>query len=144
MNDVAIVDLKESTGEDLANVRKAEAFLLALPHDVECPMRTSHFLFAGMYVRTLFVPAGIVFTGARVNPETVMVVSGDVKLSVGDGSVRTLIGYNVLRCASKRKQLFEALTDASITIMYPSKARTLAEAEREFTDEWAELIHHEE
>lgn len=144
MHDLIPVDLKASTPEDLDAVRAAEDIIRNSPNQAADALRTEHFLYAGMYVRTLFVPAGIVFTGALVNPDTVMVVSGDVTVTRGDGTVKTLMGYNVLRCAGKRKQLFRTHTDVSITILYPTKATSLSEAEKEFTDEWASLIHHED
>lgn len=144
MRDVVPVDIKASIPQDLGFVRAAEAAMRNAPNQAVDALRTEQFLYAGLYVRTLSVPAGVVFTGAMVNPDTVMIVSGDLSLTCGDGTVKTLMGYNVLRCAGKRKQLFRTHTDVNITIVYPTKATTTSEGEKEFTDEWTSLIHHED
>lgn len=143
MNELVVVDIKAASPGELDAVESAEARLLGLK-PADDLMRTEHFLHAGMYVRTLYAPKDVIFAGALVGPDTVMIVSGDLTVTRGDGTVKTLTGYNVLRCAGKRKSLFRTYSDVKMTVIFPTKAETLTDAEREFTDEWDKLKHHEE
>lgn len=142
MSGLVEVDIKPSLPSDISLVREVEGKIRELGNDAADALRTTHFLHGGMYVRTLFVPAGIVFTGCLVKPDTTMIISGTVTVLRGNECVETLTGYNVLRCAGMRKQLFRTHTDANITVVFPTSAKTLAEAEQEFTSEVDALLSH--
>lgn len=121
-----------ATGSDaLGRLIELEECVLQAP---QVPICTDHLLHAGQYVRTLFMPAGMVITGALVKIPTVLIVQGDVQVTVGDES-RRLSGYAVLAAAAHRKQAFIALADTYVTMSFPTQARTIEEAEREFTDD---------
>jgi len=99
-------------------------------------IRTFHAFHAGLYARTVFVPAGVCITGALVKIPTLVTVSGHCLLYVGEGEPpREITGYNVLNAESGRKQVFVALDDLAITMCFATAARTVEEAEAEFTDE---------
>ncbi len=117
--------------EALARMTEFERRVLEAP---QVPVRTDHVLHAGLYVRTLFMPKGTVITGALVKVATVLVVQGDVIVAVGDGTSR-LAGHAVLAAAAHRKQAFVALEDSYVTMSFPTRVRTIEEAEAEFTDE---------
>lgn len=106
---------------------------------VEIP--TDHVLHAGMYARTILIPAGVLLTGAHVIRPTTLVISGDVTVFVGDGTLH-LAGYQVIAAAAGRKQVFLAHADTYVTMLFPTAARTVEEAEREFTDEAERLLSH--
>jgi hypothetical protein len=119
-------------------VRSLETELLALP---QLPMETHHVLHAGLYARTWHIPAGSIVTGVLVKIATVLIVQGDAVLYVGTGDDmeaighRHLTGYSVLAGAAGRKQALVARSDVHATMIFPSRARTVEEAEAEFTDE---------
>ena len=136
MRDVAIPVMVPAMNEAaLALVRRVEDGLLGMPQP---KIETHHVIHAGMYFRTVMIPAGLAITGALVKIPTVLTVSGDTVVWLGGERTR-ITGYAVLPAAAGRKQLFIALTDTYITMSFPTKAETVEEAEREFTEEFDRL-----
>lgn len=129
-------DLTPATPGHLDQVRAFEAQLAALP---QVAIDTHHVIHAGMYARTIRIPAGVALTGAEIKRDTVLVVSGHVRVS-GDGGPRELQGYHVLTAAAGRKQAFLALADTDLTMIFPTQSRTTEDCEREFTDEADSLM----
>ena len=86
-------------------------------------------------VQTCFLPAGIVMTGALIKIATTLVIHGDCFVWFGGGKSQRITGYAVLPAQAGRKQAFRAVSDTHITMMFPTQAKTVPEAEREFTDE---------
>jgi len=107
----------------------------------QVPMRTQHQIHGGIYSRTVFIPAGHRITGALVKVPTTLVLQGRVVVFVGDQVVR-FDGYHVLAASAGRKQIFVAETDTYLTMEFATNARTVEEAEREFTDEYDLLASH--
>ena len=130
-----IKSLPAMTDEAVDQSRRAEARMLGMPQ-VNLPV--SHALHAGMYHRTITIPAGVAITGALIKVPTLLVVDGDCEVFTGN-EVATLEGHNVLQCQPHRKQVFMALTDTHLTMIFPTQAATVEEAENEFTDEAARL-----
>lgn len=124
------------TAASIQRVRDLEAHTAAMPQ-VEIP--TDHVLHAGMYARTIRIPAGVLLTGAHVTRPTTLVISGDVTVFVGGEWVR-LAGYQVVPAAAGRKQVFFAHEDTMVTMLFPTAAATVEEAENEFTDEADRLL----
>jgi hypothetical protein len=112
-------------------VRQLEAAQWNAPH---APLKTHHVLHGGVYARTIWLPAGAVITGALIKVPTTLTISGDVTVFIGDETIK-LAGYNVIPASARRKQAFVAHTDAHMTMSFATSARTVQEAEREFTDE---------
>lgn len=115
----------------IAKVRSLEAKLRALP---QVPVATDHVLHAGMYARTIRIPAGVVLTGALIQIATLLIANGDCQVFVGD-DVRELHGYNVLPASAHRRQAFIAITDTDLTMIFTTRSQTVSDAEEEFTDE---------
>jgi len=136
MPDLVPLHTPPMTPAAIARVRDLENMQLALNPKGNLPIQ--HDLHAGMYARTVCVPAGVVITGALVKIQTILVVSGDCYVTVGD-DVRHLRGYTVLQASAGRKQAFRAVTDTYITMIFPTFATTVEAAERAFTDEFARL-----
>jgi hypothetical protein len=128
---VASTQIAAMSGESIDQVRRLESALLSGPL-VEIP--TSHALHAGMYARTVHIPAGVVLTGALIKLATVLIVSGDVSVFIGGETLR-LSGYHVIPASAGRKQAFIAHADTHLTMLFPSQATTVEQAESEFTDE---------
>lgn len=123
------------TSEAVDKARQAEQLLLSLPQ-VDIP--TDHVFHAGMYSRTICIPAGVGLTGALIKRPTTLVFSGKARVFLGDGWVE-LDGHYVIPASAGRKQVFIAIEDTWLTMSFPTDAKTVEEAEAEFTDE-AELL----
>ena len=119
-------------------VRQFDAILKTMPQvDIE----TSHVIHAGMYSRTIMIPAGTILTGVLIKIATIVIISGDVTAYI-DGKPVEFHGYNILAASAKRKQAFLAHTDTHVTMIFPSSAVSIDEAEEQFTDEFDLLMSH--
>ena len=76
--------------------------------------------------------------GATIKPPTTIIIIGDVFVWINDGWTR--ITNDVLTASGQRKQRFFANEDTEIHMLFPTAALTVEEAEREFTDEFANLL----
>lgn len=112
-------------------VRLAEGRASELP---QVPITTEHMIHGGLYLRTVRLPAGVRITGALVKRATALIVHGDAVAYLGEETIR-LCGYNVLPASAGRKQVFVALSETVLTMILPTDAKTVDEAERQFTDE---------
>lgn len=117
--------------ESIERVRALESAALDLPQ-IDIP--THHVFHAGMYARTIMVPAGAMITGVLVQIPTVLVVCGRCTIFVGEKTV-DVDGYHVFAAAAGRKQAFVAHTDTHITMSFATDAQTVGEAEEQFTAE---------
>jgi hypothetical protein len=118
--------------ESIAKVQAVENYSAKeLP---QIDIDTLHVIHGGMYSRTVLIPAGVLITGALIKIATLLIIQGDVLVYIGDKTIE-LSGYNVLPASSHRKQAFLAKTDTHLTMIFPSDASTIEEAETQFTDE---------
>jgi hypothetical protein len=128
--------LPSTTPELLAQIGEFENAVLG-NGAVEVP--TQHVIHAGMYARTIVMPAGVVLTGALMKRATLVIVTGKAAVLAGDVWVE-LDGYNVMPASAGRKQVFVSRSQAVITMVFPTAAKTVEEAEAEFTDDCARLL----
>jgi GNAT superfamily N-acetyltransferase len=142
MNSVATTHntIPAMTDEAVGKVRALESVVAALP---QIKMDTNHVLHAGMYARTVMIPAGAIITGALISVRTTLIVSGHCHVYL-DGKDHEMIGYNVLAAEAHRKQAFVAVTDTHLTMLFKTNAMCVADAEEEFTDEAHLLISRAE
>ena len=115
----------------------AEQVDLALGTKVE--IATEHLFHAGMYARTIRLQAGVVLTGALMKIETILIFNGMADVWTGHGWER-IGGYQVLAGSAMRKQVFVTRSAVEMTMVFPTAATTVDEAEREFTDEFERLM----
>lgn len=120
-------------------VRKMEAEAMKLPSKNMVNIATYHVLHAGMYARTVMIPAGCTITGTLIKIATMLIVSGHSRVFL-DNETAEISGYHVLAASANRKQAFYAITDTWLTMIFASKAKTAHEAEDEFTDEGGLLM----
>lgn len=123
--------LNKMTREEIARVAQLEAESLKCP---QVPIPTEQILNEGMYARTVRIPAGVMITGAHIRVGTMIVVEGEVVVYLGERTVE-LSGYNVMAADAGRKQAFVAKSDVNLTMIFPTLAKSVEEAEAEFTDE---------
>lgn len=121
----------------IAQVRALQDISAQLP---QLAVRTEHVLHAGMYARTIFVPKGALVCCCLIKVPTVVIIHGDCVVYTGVDSRMDLAGYHVLAGPAGRKQAFLAHTDIEITMIFPTTATTVEEAERQSTDEHDELL----
>jgi hypothetical protein len=129
-------ELSSMSNEKIDRVRALEKEAMLYPQAV---LQTSHEFHAGVYARTVFLPAGMMITGALIKIPTLVTTSGDL-LCYTDNGVVELEGYRVLKAAAHRKQIFVAKKDSFITMIFATTATTIEDAEREFTDEYDLLL----
>lgn len=122
---------------DIARVRGLEAVILQ--HE-QAPIVTHHLIHAGMYHRTVKLPVHWVGTGAEIKRATVLTLSGDVTVALGDGEGKRFTGYHVIPASAGRKQAFVVHAETHLTMSFPTQAQTVEEAEAEFTDETDMLV----
>lgn len=106
---------------------------------------TQHLLHGGMYARTITMPPHLALVGAHIKRPTVVITVGSGKVLVGKDWA-DIAGYQVLPASAGRKQIFVSLEGPLIiTMLFPTEAQTVEEAEAEFTDEYDLLLsRHQE
>lgn len=129
MNAVSIPAMSPAA---MAKVRALETHLLATEPQVD--LEYKHVLHAGIYDRTVLVPAGLIITGAPVKIPTLLTIVGDVIIGL-DGDETRVTGFAKIRAAAHRMGVFTAIADTFISMSFATQAKTVAEAEAEFTDE---------
>jgi hypothetical protein len=123
--------LVEPDPQTLVALRNLDSAMLAQP---QAEIRIDHLIHGGMYARTAHVVAGTMVSGVVLSRATVLILAGDVTVFTGTQSVR-LTGFHVLPGSAGRKQLFLTHADTHMTMVLPSTAQSVDEAEHDFTDE---------
>jgi len=133
MSDVVLAQDKLPAAPEhiVDRMRVLERELRSVP---QLPIETHHVLHGGMYARTITIPAGCVLTGALIRVPTLLIIDGCVTVGVGEEAV-TMRGHRVLVGSAGRKQAFLAHKDTRLTMVFATSAKTVEEAEDEFTEE---------
>lgn len=124
--------IRAMTPGAIAAVAEMERRTLELP---QIPIRTVHFLHAGMYTRMITIPAGVVLTGALIKIATMLTISGDVEVLRGEGDVVRITGTGIMPASAGRKQAFIANKETVVIMAFATTAKTVEEAETQFTDD---------
>jgi hypothetical protein len=142
MNPVVSIapSLPAMSAADVGKVSRLESRM----RDMEqVPIHTTHHFHGGLYARTIRIPQGVAITGALIRIPTLLIVSGHVTVFAG-GEPMELQGYHILPGSAGRKQVFVAHADTDLTMVFPSRAQTVEEAEAEFTGEVDFLMSREQ
>jgi len=91
---------------------------------------TEHLIHGGMYVRTIRREPGVLATGSLMLKPSVLIINGDCTLIIGDRRF-DLTGYNVLPGCKGRKQLSRTNGPVEMTMIFPTYAKTVEDAENE-------------
>ncbi|WP_028618714.1 hypothetical protein [Pseudomonas canadensis] len=142
MNDItsATPSLPTMTSRDVEKVQGLEAHLLGIE---QVAIQTRHHFHAGLYARTIRIPAGVMITGALIKIPTLLIVSGHVTVFIGGKSIE-LHGYHIVPGQAGRKQVFLAHADTDLTMTFATQAKTVEEAESEFTDQPTALMSRQQ
>ena len=140
---LALLDktLPPTTPEILEKIALVEARIR--PHEHTLRVEMEHHLHAGMYARTCRLAAHQVITSVLIKIPTLLIVNGDCVVLAGN-KWHEFTGYNVLPACAGRKQIYVTRGETEITMIFPSNAKTVEEAEEEFTDESAMLLSRRE
>lgn len=138
MNALSIIGdtLPETSPAELDRILAAETRIGAVE---ECRWSIEHVLHGGMYARTARIAADTVIVGTLIRIPTLLIVQGNCLVYAGS-RWHELQGYQVIPARGGRKQIFATRTATDLTMIFPTKARTVEEAENEFTGE-AERLH---
>ena len=101
--------------------------------------RMEHVLHAGMYARTCRLDAGMMIVSVLIKIPTVLTVHGAAWVFAGE-RWHKVEGYQCMPAAAGRKQIYVTAAPTEITMVFATTARTVEEAEAEFTDEAEELL----
>lgn len=135
MSAQALVQASELPPCSVEDQKAVEGIVSVLLQSKEVQVPVGHFIHAGCYARTCLVQKGSAIVGALITIPTVVIVSGRCEVTAGP-AVRLVDGFAVLKAAAGRRQAFFAHEDTFITMVFATQAKTVAEAEKEFTDEW--------
>lgn len=97
-------------------------------------IKTDHVIHAGMYARTITMPPDVALIGTLIKIPTIVITVGSAKVLIGE-EWADIDGYQVLPARAGRKQIFVSRGPFVITMIFPTSAKTVEEAESEFTDE---------
>ena len=100
----------------------------------QIPFVTEHLLHAGMYTRTVRLPSGTVCAAVLIRPPTVLILVGEVDVWSNGELIRTS-GYSVLPGSAGRKIAFVTHSDVAMSMIFPTDAQTVEEAQKQFTIE---------
>lgn len=100
---------------------------------------TEHVFHAGMYARTVRIPAGVVFTSVLIKVPTLLILRGACDVFMGHCTA-ICEGYNVITAEAGRKTAYITRSDIELTMIFPTTAKTVEEAEAEFSDEADSLL----
>lgn len=131
----ALMPIPAMSDTAIDKVRQVETMAAQLPQ-IELEMQ--HVLHAGMYARTVRIPPGVMITGVLIKIPTLLIAQGDMVVYVGE-EMRELSGYSILPASAMRKQAFVAQSEVFLTMVFPTDAKNVRDAEDEFTDE-ADLL----
>lgn len=97
-------------------------------------LSTTHLVHAGMYARTILIPADTLLTGALTNCDNVCVVVGDITVTTDEGTVR-LTGHHVIPARAGFKRAGLAHADTYWTTFMRTEEQEVSDIERQMTDE---------
>ena len=120
----------------LDRLAEAHRRILSFP---QAKIVTEHLLHGGMYARTIRLAPDTIMMGSLIRLATVLIVHGDCVVTIGDQQVQ-LTGYNVVPGCAGRKQMFLTREPVEMTMLFPTSAQTVEEAEDEVFAEADQLM----
>lgn len=122
--------------EMLDKMNRAHEIISSCP---QVEIVTEHLLHGGMYARTIRRGPGVVAIGSLILRATILIVQGDCTVVTGDRQIE-LHGYNVLPGLAGRKQISLTHGPVEMTMIFPTSAKTVEEAENEIFAEADQLV----
>lgn len=135
---IAVRHIPSMSEKSIEKVRMLEDKMLQMQ---QTPVCTFHLIHAGVYTRTVMLPAGCMLTGVLIKIATTLIVSGDATVYIGDATLE-LRGFNVLPASADRKQAIIARSDVHMVMLFACSESDVEAAEKQFTDEFDQLASH--
>lgn len=132
--------LASATPAMIAKIQGAVERLQKYPH---VKFKTRHLIHGGVYYRTMNVRKGDIVAGCLIKVPTTLVISGKVVVYDGEGWT-TYAGYHVIAGMPHRRQIFLGEEFSTMTMSFATKAMTVGDAEKYFTDEYESLLSSRE
>ena len=138
MNEIALrTAITAMRPEAIDLVYRLEAINLARP---QTELRFEHDFHAGVYARTMIVPdlpkgQCCLITSAFIRIPTLLIAQGEALFYIGEDEPLTLTGSSIVQAAAGRKHACLAQANFRITMIFATSAKTIEEAEEEFTNE---------
>jgi hypothetical protein len=123
----ASVGLMAATADTLVRFEATRQFMDSCG---QIPVATEHILHGGMYARTIRMKLEDVILGSLIKLPTMVIVNGPVSVFAG-GRWVDYESYNVLPGSAGRKSLFLARGHVDLTMIFPTVALTVEDAEEE-------------
>lgn len=120
----------------LEQLAKVNELILACP---QIELATEHLIHGGMYARTIRLQSDTKMMGSLIRLATILIVHGDCSVLIGEERVE-LTGYNIIPGCAGRKQLFWTHGPVEMTMIFPTSAKTVEEAEDEIFAEADQLM----
>lgn len=128
--------LVASTPESIEKVNRLTVEMRKVP---QLKFVTEHLLHAGMYTRTVRLPAGCLIAAVLFKIPTVLIIQGAATVYSNDALIE-VSGYTVVPCAAGRKIALVIRSDLSASMLFPTDAKTVEDAQKQFTDEYELLV----
>ena len=100
---------------------------------------THHTLHDGVYYRGVYLNKGEAIVGTVIKIPTTLILTGRIQVYIGNRSIEVM-GMQIIPAAANRKQVMYAQEDSTVTMCFKTTAKTVEEAEEEFTDEYSNLM----
>jgi hypothetical protein len=113
----------------------------ALMEAPQIDLQTEHIIHGGIYTRTIRLDGGIWLVGALIKVPTLLIVSGNTRVFTGESWIE-LEGFHIIPAKAGRKQVFVTHEPTVISMSFKTEAKTVEQAEKEFTDEFELLMSH--
>lgn len=124
-----------TTPEALETIARVEQRMRTMP---QIDLVTEHILHAGMYARTIHLAANVAIVSVLIKVPTMLTVNGKCRVFAGE-DWRDIEGFHVIPASAGRKMIYITVSPTDITMVFPTRAKTIEEAERQFTDD-AEML----
>ena len=124
-------------------VMELEAAINSHPNQVNLDEDTYHHFAPGVYLRELFIPEGVVITGAiHRTKHLTIVANGTVRITTDDG-VKELTGPAVFVSEIGAKKAIYAITDATVMNSLPTMETDIMKIEEHFIAPSFEALEQE-
>lgn len=130
-----ITSIPSMSEAEVSYAKDIEKEMLKAP---QTAITTNHILHAGVYTRTILLPKGCAIVGALIKRSVNLIISGHADVYIGT-EWRVYEGFVATTAKANRKQMYYAKEDTYISMFFATSAKTVEEAEAEFTDE-ADLL----
>ena len=123
-----------STNTDALKLAKILKLEEALQHFPQMQIPTYGLIHGAMFARTMFIPAGLVLTGAHTKLDNISIIFGDVTATTDEGPKR-LTGYHVVPALSGKKRVVITHADTYWTTLIHTTSQDIEEIQFLMTDE---------